>query len=167
VEQIVVRPVPNENEVAAIKSGAAKASVGVSASWYEKGALVAADGALWLLDAEGDRHDIPCPPGGRLIRSYLWSPRGNASFYWTLCVTDEHVNRFADLPTYGFEKVGGLDALAAAVHLTFVEASRDLLRDKPQDRHKAPDYIDLEGACLAYRDRSALGRLVHRSDRRS
>jgi hypothetical protein len=163
MEEIVVRPVPKKAEVAAIKEGKAKASIGVSSSWYEQGALVAADGAMWLLDAEGQRHDIPCPPNGRLIRNYLWSPRGNDSFYYTLSVTDEQLNRFADLPTDGFEKVDGLDTLAAAAHLTFVESKRNLLTDKPQDRNRGPGWINLGGACLARRDRSALGRLLHRS----
>jgi hypothetical protein len=143
MEEIVVRPVPKKAEVAAIKEGKAKASIGVSSSWYEQGALVAADGAMWLLD--------------------LWSPRGNDSFYYTLSVTDEQLNRFADLPTDGFEKVDGLDTLAAAAHLTFVESKRNLLTDKPQDRNRGPGWINLGGACLANRDRSALGRLFHRS----
>jgi hypothetical protein len=165
VAEILVRPVPNEYQTSRIQAGQEKASGGVSASWFANGALGVDGAELYLIDADGVRHVLPCPPNGELVRLHLYGYfQGSRSDYYELFVADEQHHRVAQLPIEGFDQVAGLDAVAAGAGLRFAEPIANTRGGTGphygyDDTH---DTVNLEKARLASGDRHTLGRLFHK-----
>jgi len=164
--EIVIRPVPDDYQTSRIEAHKERASTGVSASWFAKGAIGVDAGGLYLLDADGERHTLPCPPNGALVRLHLYGySQGSRSDEYELFVADEQYHRVVLLPINGLDHVDGLAALAAAAGLGFAEPVVDVTFSDQGPHYGYPtthDTEDLEKARLAAGDRHTLGRLFHK-----
>jgi hypothetical protein len=164
--EILVRPVPDEYQTSRIEAHKERASTGVSASWFANGGIGTDAGGLYLTDADGTRHTLPCPPNGELVRMHLYGySQGSRSDMYELFVADEQHHRVAELPIAGFQHVDGLGALAVAVGLRFAEPRVDTTFNDTGPHYgyeHTDDTVDLEKARLASSDRHTIGRLFHR-----
>ena len=125
--EVFVRPEMDEFTQRRYDEGRERPVPGASRSWFDTGGLGADAAGLYLIDADGVRHDLPCPPGGSLVRLMCYRITTTDPMY-NLFVADEQRHRVVDLPEVGFTKVAGLDAVAAAAGLRFDEAKVNLDR---------------------------------------
>jgi hypothetical protein len=163
--EILVRPVPDEYQESRIGAGKDRASTGISAAWFTKGGLGVDSAGMYLIDADGERHAVPCPPNGELVRMHLYGYfQGSRSDYYELFVADEQHHRVAQLPIAGFDQVDGLDALAAHAGLRFAEPLENTRggTGPHYGYDNTHDTLDLEKARLSSSDRHTLGRLFHK-----
>ena len=158
--EVFVRPEMDEHMRQRYDDGKQKPYPGTSRSWFEKGGLGADAAGFYLIDADGVRHDLSCPPNGALVRLMAYRVTTTIPLY-NLFVADEQRHRVVDLPEIGFTKVAGLDAVAAAAGLRFDEAKVNL--DRVLGRGYGFPYtketIDLSKARLAVAERHTLRHL--------
>lgn len=156
VPDVVVRPQLDERMERRMNRGK-KPYPGVSRSWFEKGLLGVDGSGLYLVDADGVRHDLACPPNGALVRLMAYRITTVDPLY-NFFVADEQHHRVVDLPEIGYSSVSGLDELAAAAGLRFEEAKVNLDRDSSKDYGYpfTTQDVDMRHACLAVAERRTL-----------